>query len=109
MYSSDDETSSYCTSNAEMSVSKIVSKDQRNVSKDYGESQTEKFMEHTSSRSSLSPFTLTCRERSTFSDSLHSSFLLLSISSCLSEDSRATPTPPSDSHGLDDSDKRFFF
>lgn len=95
MYSSDDETSGYCASNAEMSVSK-----------DCGESQTEKFLEHTNSRSSLSPFTSICRERSSSSDALHSPFLSSSpISSCLSEDSRAISTPPFDSHGLDDSDK----
>lgn len=85
----DYETSGYCASDTEISVSK------------YDESQSEKFVKN-SSRSSLSPVTSICQKRSS-SDTLYSSSMS-PISNCLSEDSRDT-LPSFNLHEFDESDK----
>ncbi|XP_077282254.1 uncharacterized protein LOC143908462 [Temnothorax americanus] len=90
-----DETSGYCASNA---GSVVTSED----SEGRDGSQKRQFMERTSGRSSLSPFTSTSH-RTSSSDVLKSP--LSPTFSCLSEDSNASSMPSLDSCELDGSDK----
>lgn len=96
MYFSDDETSGYCASNAE---SIVASEDSEGFN---GSQKKQKFMEHTSGRSSLSPSTSTSHQRSS-SDVLQSP--LSPMFSCSLEDSNASSMPSLDSCELDSSDK----